>query len=152
MTDPTTDRSEILLRYSRRSMFVTLVFILAMGSLAIALAISPDGAASRFLGSAPWLIPIAIVLVVGAMQATLQGNRWTPQSPEVQAIMSDEWRRSNIDRALRVAFVAVLIVQIPLALLFTVLHAQRALFAMAASTITLGLALVAGLFLVFDRE
>lgn len=152
MTDPTTDRSELLLRYSRRSMFVSLLFILAMGSLAIALAISPDGAASRVVVGAPWLIPIAIVIVVGAMQATLRGNRWTPRSPEVQAIMSDEWRRSNIDRALRVAFVAVLIGQIPLALLFTVLPAQRALFAMAASTITLGLALVAGLFLVFDRE
>lgn len=152
MTDPTTDRSELFLRYSRRSMFVSLGFILVMGSLAIALAISPDGAASRFLTGAPWLIPIACVIVVGAMQATLRGNRWTARSPEVQAIMSDEWRRSNLDRALRVAFVAILIAQIPLALLFTVLPAQRALFAMAASTITLGLALIAGLFLAFDRE
>ena len=37
MTDPTTDRSELLLRYSRRSMFVSLVFILAMGSVAMAI-------------------------------------------------------------------------------------------------------------------
>lgn len=152
MSDPTIDRSEHLLRFSRRSMMLSLVLILAMGSLSIALAISPHGAVSRFLTSAPWLIPLAIVLWVGVMQGTLRGNRWKPDSPEVQAIMNDEWRRANMDRAMRVTFVALLVVQVPLALVLVQLPTMRAVMAMAASTITLGLALLAGLFLYFDRE
>ena len=58
-------------------------------------------------------------------------------------------------RASRVALIVVLMAQYPLVLLFEFvmqLPPPRGAFAMAASTITLGLATLMALFLFFDRE
>jgi hypothetical protein len=41
MTSPTETRSEKLLHFTRRSMIVTLVLILAVGGLCVAMAIRP---------------------------------------------------------------------------------------------------------------
>lgn len=66
--------------------------------------------------------------------------------------MNDEFRRSNMLQAQRAAFIAVLLLQVPLALAVVHLPVKRALVAMAGSTITLGVSALISAFLYLDRE
>jgi hypothetical protein len=99
------------------------------------------------------LLPIAIAIgVVTLQRTTLRGDRWDPKSPEVQAVLQDEWRRASMDRAIRVAFFVILIAQIPIGLLVAPLPSLRAVMAMATTTLTLGMATFLALFLFFSRQ
>ncbi|HVR40812.1 MAG TPA: hypothetical protein VMU84_17100 [Thermoanaerobaculia bacterium] len=151
----TPDSTEMFLRFSRRSMFAMLVVVAVLGATAIALVLSPAGAVSRSVGRIGWMIPIAIVILVTATQGTLRGRRWSPDSPEVKLVMEDEFRRTNMLRAARIALIVVLVAEWPLALLFgflTQLPTPRAAMVMAAATVTLGLLTQITLFLFFDRD
>ena len=151
MTEPTEPRSEAYLRFSHRSMVFLLVLIISLGAAALAMALRPDGDVSRWLARVPWFLPVAIIIALGVLQSSLRGHRWNPASPEGKAIMRDEWRRTNMDRAMRAAFIVVLVAQVPLGLLLTNLPPPRALMAMAVSTIAMGMATLVALFLFFDR-
>jgi hypothetical protein len=144
-------------------MVVVLLLILTFGALGLAMTFSPNGTVSHWVEKASWFLPIAFILGVVGMASNRR--RWNPDSPEVKAVMNDEWRRTSMDRALRASFVVVLLAQLPLALLFGAipglvepwralaqLPAQRAVIAMAVSTITLGMTTLAALFLYFDRD
>jgi hypothetical protein len=102
-----------------------------------------------------WLIPVAMVIVVGAVQTSLKGRRWDPKSPEVRTVMEDEWRRASMDRASRIALIVVVAAQWPLAMLLgfvATLPADRTAMAMAAASMTLGLLTLIALFLAFERQ
>jgi hypothetical protein len=146
---------EIFERFSRRSM-VTLFFVVTiLGGTALALILSPGGAIGRSAARAAWLIPIAIVVAGAAVQSSLKGRRWNPASPEVEAIMQDEWRRTNMDRASRFALIVLLAAQWPLGMLIGVMGgvpSVRTAMAMAAASMTLGLMTLIALFLFFGRE
>jgi hypothetical protein len=157
MTEPTTqDRSELYLRFSRRMMAVLLVIIVAFGAIGLAMALRPDGAFSKALERASWFVPIAMVIGVTVLQTSMRKNRWDPNSPEAKAILNDEWRRTNLDRAMKIAFITILVTQLPLGWLFGVMLAQlsvlRAVLAMGVSTITLGVTTFIATFLILDRE
>jgi hypothetical protein len=156
MIEPTEDRSELYLRFSRRSMAFLLIVIVALGAAALVMALQPDGAFSRTLEKTSWFFPIATIIGVGALQTTLRRNRWNPNSPEAKAILNDEWRRTNLDRAMKVAFIVLLVTQLPLGWLFGVMLAQlsvlRAVLGMAVSTVTLGMSIFVATFLVLDRD
>src|SRR5689334_7402137 len=124
MTEPTEDRSELYLRFSRRGMAFLLIIIMALGATALVIALQPGGALSRMLEKASWFFPIATILGFGALQTSLGRNRWNPNAPEVKAILSDEWRRTNLDRAMKIAFIVILATQLPLGWLFGVMLAQ----------------------------
>lgn len=135
-------------------MIALLVIVIVLGATVVALTLSPEGAVSRSTARGFWLIPVSIVIFV-ALQTSLRGRRWTPDAPEVKAIMQDEWRQTNMARASRAALIVVLVAQWPLGLLFgflLLLPPPRCASAMAASSITLGLATLIALFLLFDRE
>jgi hypothetical protein len=149
MANPMETRSEKYLRFSRRSMTVTLLLVLTVGGVCLAMAIRPH--APLWSRAMPALWIVAVVLAAG-LQRTLGGERWDPRAPEARAIAEDEWRRSNMDRARRVAFVVVLGAQLPLGLLLALLPPFQAVMAMATATITLGLATLLALFLYFDRD
>jgi hypothetical protein len=156
MTEPTEDRSELYLRFSRRGMAALLMLILVLGATALAMALRPDGAFAQTLEKAPWFFPIAIIIGVAALQTSMRKNRWNPNSPEAKAILNDEWRRTNLDRAMKVAFIVILVTQLPLGWLFGVMLAQlsvlRAVLGMAVSTITLGMTIFVATFLFLDRD
>lgn len=155
MTPPNENSVEVLQRFSRRSMVVLLFVVALLGGTGLALVLSPEGAVGRSANRAAWLIPVAIVITVTALQTTLRGRRWNPDSPEVRTIMQDEWRRTNMDRASRISLIVVLAAQWPLGIsigLLGNLPALRTAMAMAAASITLGLVTVITLFLFFDRE
>ena len=132
-----------------------LAIVLVFGALTLAMTIWPEGAASRFMAQAAWVVPIAIVILVVALRSTLRGRRWDPRSPEAKAILNDELRQTSLNRSSRAALIVVLVAQLPLELLFGVLvqlSATRTALAMAEATITLGLATLVSFFLFFDRE
>jgi hypothetical protein len=152
MTVPADSRAEKYLRYSHRSMVVVLLLAVATGGAVLATAVEPDGLIASWMPRISLLLPIAIVLIAGMLMATLRGDRWDPNAPEARAILEDEWRRTNMSRALRGAFVVVIAAQVPLGLWLARLPALRGTLAMATATMTLGLATLAALFLYFDRE
>ena len=150
MNRPNETRSETYLRFSRRRMTVLLLLVLAVGGVCVAMAFRPASPTWPRAILPLWIV--AVVLVVG-LQQTLGGDRWDSRTPEARAIAGDEWRRSNMDRARRVAFVVVLGAQLPLGLLLTMLlEPLQAVMAMAAATVTLGVATLLALFLYFDRD
>lgn len=128
---------------------VLLLLVLAVGATCLAMALRPALPHWPAAMLPLWIIPV--VLAVG-LQRTLGGARWDRRNPEVRAIVEDEWRRSNMDRARRVAFVVVLGAQLPLGLTLAFLPSLRAVMAMAVATITLGLSTLLALFLYFDRD
>jgi len=149
MDSPIETRSEKYLRFSRRSLVVTLLLVIAVGGVCVAMAMRPF--VPMWSRATPALWIVAIVLVAG-LQRTLGGDRWNPRAPEARAIAEDEWRLRNMDRARRIALAVVLGAQVPLGLLLASLPSLQAVMAMAAATITLGLATLIALFLYFDRD
>lgn len=149
MAVPVESRSEKYLRFSRRSMTVFLLLVVAIGGTCVAMAFRP--VSPEWPRAMPALWIVAVVVAAG-LQRTLGGERWDPGSPEARAIAADEWRRRNMDRAQRVAFSVVLGAQLPLGLVLASLPTLRALMAMAFATITIGLATLLALFLYLDRD
>lgn len=152
MSQPTDDRSELFLQFSQRKLTTLLVIVLAVGAVGLALMLTPTGTVWRAVSRVS-LVPVAVAIVL-IVQMTLRGRRWSPDSPEVRVAMQDEWRRTNMNRASRLALVVVLLAQWPLALIlgFAQIPAPRGAMAMAMATITLGLSTQIALFLFFDRE
>lgn len=152
MRDSNETRAERYLRFSQSGLVVTLVLIVVLGGICIAMAFAPD-AGARLMARSGWMLAVAIAIAVVMLQAaTLRGERWRPDAPEALAIARDEWRRSNMDRAMRAAFLILLVAQLPLALLFARLPSLRAVMAMAAATATLGMVSFIALFLFLDRD
>ena len=146
---------EVFQRFSRRSMVALLFVIAILGGTALALILSPQGAVGRAANRMMWLIPVAIVIVVAAVQTSLKGARWDPKSAEVKTVMEDEWRRASMDRASRIALIVVVAAQWPLAMLLgfvAALPAHRTAMAMAAASMTVGLVTLIALFLAFERQ
>ena len=155
MTALADNTSELLVRFSRRSMAAVLVIVAGLGAMALAMTLWPDAAASRFMAQAGWVYPIAIVVLGVFLRATLRGKSWDPRSPDTKAVLNDELRQDSMNRSARAALIAVLVAQIPLALLFGTLRqpsATRTALAMAEATITLGMVTFIALFLFLDRE
>ena len=155
MAEPNDNPVESLVRFSRRSLASMLVFVLVLGATALAMTLWPEGAASRFMARASWIVPVAIVILAAALRGTLRGRRWDPRSPEAKAILDDELRQASLNRASRLALTSLLIVQLPMALLLGVLAelpGTRTALAMAEATITFGMVTFISLFLYFDRE
>ncbi|HXF24327.1 MAG TPA: hypothetical protein VN602_07390 [Gemmatimonadaceae bacterium] len=152
MPEPLDSRPERYLRFSHRSMVALFIITLVVGGLCLTMALRP-GDTPRWMTSLVALLPTAIAIgVVTLQRTTLRGDRWDPKSPEVQAVLQDEWRRVSMDRAIRVAFFVILIAQIPIGLLVAPLPPLRAVMAMATTTLTLGMATFLGLFLFFSRQ
>lgn len=153
MTEPTVDRSDLFLRFTRQNMIVLLVLVVLLGASGLSLMLAPTHAV--WLSAARVsLITVGIVIAV-AVAMSLRRARWAPDAPEVRAVMQDEFRRTNMARASRVTLIVVLVAQWPLAMVLgslTHLGPPRGAMAMAASTIILGLATLITVFLFFDRE
>jgi hypothetical protein len=149
---PTHNQSELLLRASRRALFILLLMILALGATLLGRAVWPDSLLATWSARLPWLLPVLIVLLMITMRLSTRGRAWDPKSPEVKRILQDEFRRTNFLRAQRGALIVVMALQLPLGLLFGHLPGMRAVMAMGVTTVTVGVAALIALFLFFDRE
>ena len=150
-SQPSADQTELFLRVSRRGLLTVLITILLLGGTMLGTALWPSSVLASWPSRLPWLLPLVMIFALIGLHAPLRGRRWDPASPEVKAIIEDEFRRANMARAQRAAFMVVLIAQVPLALLLTRLPAMQAVLAMAVATITLGMVILIALFLFFDR-
>ena len=144
-------RADRYQRYSRRGMVVLLGLAVLVGAVTLAATLDPDGSIARGLPRAVVMVPIAMALIGGALTTTLRGDRWDPRAPEAQALLGDEWRRQIMARAIRSAFVVVLVAQAPLALWLSGRPSPGNVVAMAIVTMTLGLATLCAHFLISDR-
>ncbi len=151
MTEPSLD-PERYLRFHRRSMMFLLLLIVGSGAFLVLSALSPDATPIRWLARSSYFFPIAIIIGVAAQQTSMRKHRMALDSPELKALMRDEWRQQSMDRATRGALIVVLVAQVLLPLLFVSLPTIRAVWGMAAATNTLGMAAQVGLYLFFDRE
>lgn len=149
MADSAVTGLDRYLRFARRSMFLLLIVVLTLGSLCIAFAFRPD---DPMLVSASRLIPIFIAILYTGLAVFARRSGLRTGSSESAAALRDEWRQTVLARATRVAFLVLLVVQLPLAFCFTSLPVLRALLAMAVSTITIALVTFAGTYLVLDRK
>lgn len=155
MSDSRGTSLDALQGYRRRSLIAVVSLIALLGGTGLALILSPRGAVGRSSVRGAWLIPVAIVIVIAAIQSSLRGRRWNPASPEVLALMEDEFRRVSMDRAFRIAFIAVLAAQWPFALavgFLADLPGPRPAMAMAAASITFGLLIFLVTYLYLDRD
>lgn len=144
--------TDLYLSFTRRSLATLLAIILALGVGAIIMTLRPDGELAIVMQRSSWMFSIVIAIIAFVLQSPLRRHRFTPDSPEVKAVMNDELRRASMDRARKFAFIAVLVAQVPMALLLSGWPSLRALLAMAVATITTGTVVMISLFLVFDRE
>lgn len=150
MTSPSqTDRKELLLRISRRSLVVLLVMILLIAATLMAHLLRPGSLLADWASRMPWLLPVAIVTVFLLFVAPVRRS-FRPNDPEVKALENDEFRRANLARAERVALIVVLLAQIPLAMFLPGANTVAAP-AMGIATVTIALATFIVSFLCFDR-
>ena len=143
---------ELLLTVSRRAFVLLLIAFLWLGSTCLAIAFFPEAILARWPMRAPWVFPVALAVGWVGLLGTLRGRRWQPHAAEADVVMNDEFRHSNMLRAQRAGFVAVLLLQVPLALALVHVQTWRALVAMAGTTITLGASILIVAFLYLDRE
>lgn len=154
MNEPATHPTDVFLRFSRGSMIAMLVVVVVLGATALSLMLAPVGAVGRASNLAWWLIPVVVAAAI-AVQTSVRSRRWDSSAPEVQLVLQDELRRTNMYRASRLALIVVLAIQWPMAIGYSAIRwlpGERMAMIMAASTITLGLVLLIALFLVFDRD
>jgi len=145
----TTNQTDLILRLARRNLFILLIGVLLLAATLLSNVFNPDAPFSRWPSTMPWLLPMAIVIFVAS--STGRG-RLNPKAPEVQVVLEDEWRQVNLARAMRIAFFAVLIAQVPQAFLFLQLPVLRAVMGMAVATITVAMTTLLTSFLIFDRD
>lgn len=146
------DKTDLLLRASRRALFIILLMILALGATVLGRALWPDSVLATWPVRLPWLLPLLVVIMGVAGRLLMRGRTWDPNGLEMKKIQHDEFRHMNLSRAQRAALIAVLVLQVPLGLLFAHLPGMRAVMAMGVTTITLAMVLLIALFLFFDRE
>lgn len=145
-----TDRTELLLRISRRSLLVVLAMIVLIAATLIAHVLRPGSLLADWASRMPWLLPLAIAALFLVFNAPLRRS-FRPTDPDVKAMLNDEFRQANLARAQRVAFVVVLVAQIPLATFVSGLNTVGAVTVMSVATITVAMAALIISFLYFDR-
>ncbi len=144
------DRTELLLRISRRSLVVVLVLVLLIAATLTAHVLRPGSLLADWASRMPWLLPVAIAAVFFIFNARFR-RPFRANDRDVKAMLNDEFRQANLARAQRVALVVVLVAQIPLAMFLSGLNTVAAVTVMSVATITVAIATLITSFLYFDR-
>src|SRR6266404_3994886 len=110
------NNTESLLTFSRRGFVLLLIAFVWLGATCLAIAFFPETILARWPMRAPWVFPVALSLGWVGLRTALRGRHWDPHLAEIEVVINDEFRQSNILRAQRAALVAVLLLQVPLAL------------------------------------
>src|SRR5438874_12922326 len=117
MSPMTSNTTESYLTLSRRGFVLLLIAFLWLGATCLAIAFFPETILARWPMRAPWVFPVALILGWVGLLSTLRGRHWDAHRAETEVVLNDEFRQSNILRAQRAALIAVLLLQVPLALL-----------------------------------
>jgi hypothetical protein len=154
MGETTPDRTELFIRYIRRSLYLSLGLLALVGLWLVQAAFDTAGIftplAQHLVTPFP-LLPLLICFAVIANASSLKGQGFNPKDPDVRAVLDDELRHHAFHRATRFAFVLTLLAQLPLALLFQLCPVHASPLYMGALSLVLGPIFLLAAFLVFDR-
>jgi len=145
------ERTELLLRISRRSLVVLLAIILLIAATLVAHVVRPGSLLADWGSRMAWLFPAVVFGLILVLNAPL-GPPLSHDAALKTAIRDDEFRQANLARAQRTALVAVLIAQIPVAIAASGLPTGAAVTIMGVGTVTVAAATLIASFLYFDRD
>lgn len=152
MLQPQANRTEFFLRYLRRLAFICLAGLLPALFYGVLTVWDRDGLHERLRLGLLLLSPIILALGLAWVMFSRKGVAITNDDPDLQAVAKDEFRRLNAMRAVRVAFVTVLAVQLPLAWLLGLRPSPDGLAHMGTLTWFTGFITFLAAFLFFDRD
>ncbi len=152
MKQPEANRTEFLLRYTRRLAFVCLAGLLPALFYGVLTAWDREGQHERLQFGLLLLSPLILSLGLTWVMVSRKGAAIPSDDPDLLAIAQDEFRRLNGMRAVRVAFVTVLAVQLPLAWLLGLRPSPDSLAHMGTFTCFIGFITFLSAFLFFDRD
>jgi hypothetical protein len=145
-TDP-----DLLVKYSRLSLYFALLLLLALGTYAVLIHVAPDSHATAMANRFAILLPIAIVIALAALRSSLHGVRAHPREAAMKALHRDELHVQSLGRAYRNGLIAVVLAQPVLALLLSAAALPLPLVPMAGATVLVGVATVLCSLLAYDR-
>jgi hypothetical protein len=143
--------TDTLIRYSHRGLWIALSFILLGCAYAIGLNLWPDSAFIVSANHAAPMFPIVVVVLAVASRRGLPPGAANPDSAQMRALLGDELRQASINRGLRNAFGAVLLLQPVCALALTTWQVHNPVTLMAALTVLVGTATLIASVLAYDR-
>lgn len=147
----TPDQTDVLVRLSRRSLWLALGVILLLAATGAAQLAFPESALAAAAAKLSMLLPLAIVIAAAALRRTAGGASLSPSNPALQAVRNDELRQFALNRAWRNGFIAVLLLQGPLALLLTATAPDNAVALMAGASVVTGAVVMLACLLYYDR-
>lgn len=151
MNKPATDRTELFLRYLRRLQFIFLAGMAPMlfyGGLTVW---DREGRHERLQMGLLVLSPVILTLGLIWLRLSRKGTPISLKDADFRAIAKDEFRKLCFERATRVAFVVVMLMQIPLAWLLSFRPSPDGLFHMGTFTFFIGFIAFISAFLFFDQ-
>ena len=151
MNPTTPERTELVIRYGRRSLALCLAWLGMLGTCLAVQVFDAEGPFTAMTNNLLKFLPIGLPMAVAALQASLKGKRFTTHDPDVRAVLQDEFRRANLNKAFRCAFFTVFILQVPLGLAVWNHPTHVALYFMGGFTVLLGVMALMAFFLYFDR-
>jgi hypothetical protein len=143
--------SELLVKYSRFSLYFALALLLALGTYAVLILVFPDSSAAAMGHRLFVMLPIAIVIVLASLRSSLHGVRAHPREAAMKALRNDELRLQALNRAYRNGLIAVLMAQPLLVLALSAAALPYPLLPMAGATVLIGVATVLCSLLAYDR-
>lgn len=143
--------SDLLVKLSRRSLWVAMVFLAVLGTYAVLINLYPDSAAAALAERLFMLLPIALVIVIAALRSSLKGASADPGAPAMKAVLGDELRQQSLNRACRNGLFAVLLAQPLMAMLLGVAYLPYPVVLMASATALIGVGTVLASMLAYDR-
>ncbi len=152
MTQPEAHRTEFFLRYMKRLASICLAGLVPALCYGVLTAWDREGQHERLQLGILLLSPIILTLGLAWVLFSRRGVSITNDDPALQAVAKDEFRRLNAMRAFRVAFLIVMVVQLPLAWLLGLRPSPDSLAHMGTFTWFIGAIAFLSAFLFFDRD
>ncbi|HEY6456954.1 MAG TPA: hypothetical protein VIY90_16900 [Steroidobacteraceae bacterium] len=143
--------SELFVKFSRRSLWIALALILALGGYAIVINVFPNSIAASSAHRLANILPLAITIAVAWAYLSLQGSAADKRGALMTGMLNDELRQHSLNRAYRNGLVAVLVGQPALALLVAWAARPFPELLMASATALIGTSVVLCTMLIYDR-
>jgi hypothetical protein len=139
--------TELMVKFSRRGLWLALALLLALGAYAVIVNFYPDSGAALLANRMALLLPLAIVIAVAGARSSLKSMGGEAQARAAKAVQGDELRQHSLRLAYRNGLLAVLGAQPVLALLLD----EKPVLLMAAATAMTGVLAVLVSLLAYDR-
>ncbi|MES2019450.1 MAG: hypothetical protein V4484_23410 [Pseudomonadota bacterium] len=143
--------SELLVNYSRLSLYLALALLVALGTYAVLVLAFPNSSAAAMGHRLFVLLPILVVISLAALRSSLHGVRPHPRNAAMRALRKDELRAHSLSRAYRNGLIAVLLAQPLLVFVLSAVALPYPLVPMAGATLLVGVATVLCSLLAYDR-